>query len=236
MFVLTRRLVDVFRLFVERQASAASPVVSYKMGHGPADTTQSLVLLLLVVAIWGSGILASFVICLNSRLIELWIGPNIFAGELVNTVQVVAALGGISATVLTILTQAAGEFKKSSLITGIVGTINIAAAILGIEYFGLLGLAGAHLPGAILLTLYLLKVTHESGVMTREGLIQLARECLIAIGVMIAISTMFINQPGGSWMDLGRTGMWMGICWIFAVLIGSRCIRIELRKLLQTFR
>jgi O-antigen/teichoic acid export membrane protein len=139
--LLTRRGVDLSRVFLERPATAFMPAISNLFAGGEIARTQSILVRLLRMIFWLTGLAAVGFLTLNESFVQLWVGGTLFAGSAVNLIIVLGLVASTLTVTLSNLCLALGNIKGNSLALLAQSLITIPLMILGGWAFGMPGVA-----------------------------------------------------------------------------------------------
>lgn len=142
---LTRKAPDMSRLLVERPAVAFMPAVSHLVGAGQIDKARQVLLRLVRLILWLLGLLWGGFFAFNDDFVRLWVGPELFAGSVINVVICLGLVVTVISNSLANLCLALGNIKGNSLTSVAQSMLFVPLIVLGVNYLGLLGVVLAPL-------------------------------------------------------------------------------------------
>lgn len=137
---LTRRAPEMSRMFVERPPVAFMPAVSHLVGAGEMDKARAVLIRLMRMMLWLTGLFVAGFIALNDDFVRLWVGSHLFAGQTINLIICGTFLFMVISNGLANLCFSLGNIKGNSLASLAQSLLFIPLVILGAKYFGLLGI------------------------------------------------------------------------------------------------
>ncbi len=143
--VLTRKAIEICRTFVSRPAMAFAPSLSHLVGTGETEKAKQVLFRLVRIMIWLLLLVASGLMSFNEEFVRLWVGSNLFAGGVINTLLCAGLLLGVLTTSLSNLCMALGNIKGASIATLVQSIIFMLLVVVGAKYFGLVGVTLAPL-------------------------------------------------------------------------------------------
>lgn len=141
-FVLTKRAWDILALLLERIGVAFMPGLAHLHGEGDEDkftlVSQRLLRIVIYASIGGAGVCLAF----NKMFVALWVGPNLYAGQVFNVLIGLGVLTRVFVFTINRVLFSAGIIKGPSIAMVVQ---NSARAALLIPLIWILGLSGAAL-------------------------------------------------------------------------------------------
>lgn len=192
-FVLTRKAPGTSRMFLERPAVAFMPAVSSLVGAGEIERAKVVLLRLLRMILWLLGLIAGGFFLFNDDFVSLWVGSDLFAGKTINIFIVLILIVTVIASVLSNLCFSLGNIKGNSIASLAQGLIAVPLMILGARYWGMLGVAIAHLVAMLAISVWyypiafsrVLKLSRKDiSIMVREGSMVLASTATAIVALL----------------------------------------------------
>ncbi len=152
-YVLTRKVPDLSRTFLERPAVAFMPAIGSLWGTGDIARVRAVLLRLLRIMLWCMGLAGVGFWLLNGAFIQLWVGPELYAGPLVNSLLIGQIVVMVFASALSSLCYALGNIKGNSVAMLVQGLVSIPLMIAGAHFLGLVGVVVAPLVATLLVSM-----------------------------------------------------------------------------------
>lgn len=117
----------------------------------------------------------SFVLVFNQPLVSLWVGPDKYVGEALNSLIVVAALIEVIVNSNSTMLQAMGRFRSTAFLEVIGMIFRIGLTILLGSYFGLVGLVTGGLVSVFIVNMFALPklVSSVLGIKYRSAILSI---------------------------------------------------------------
>ncbi|MBK8637472.1 MAG: oligosaccharide flippase family protein [Chromatiaceae bacterium] len=151
-YMLTRKVPDLSRTFLERPAMAFMPAIGSLWGTGDTERTYAVLLRLMQIILWIMGLVGVGFWLLNGAFIKLWVGADLYAGSLVNSLIILQIMVLVFASALSSLCYALGNIKGNSIAQLIQGLVSIPLMIVGAHYHGLVGVVVAPIIATLLVS------------------------------------------------------------------------------------
>lgn len=140
-FTLTKRGLTFATSILQRPSNALTSSVSHLHGENDPEKMLKVMQKALRVLLF-FGMLAAFAfLSLNGEFVRIWVGADLYAGDLVNLFFVLSFLAIIARTICVDLTMALGGFRSIGTIGIIEAVAYVPLAILLAYHFGLSGIA-----------------------------------------------------------------------------------------------
>lgn len=235
----TRSTVDICASVIGRPAAGIAPVVSHLAGAGELESKRHQLVRLIKYSIWICILAVTGLVLLNKTFVTLWVGGTLYAGNQTTLVLCLSLFAVALASLLSNLTNAIGEIRRTSIVTASQAIVSIICLYLGGKFFGLPGIAAATGVGSVVTVVYSAKLLWKHRVLTTDTVRDLTAETLrsmMAFAVTAVVSVIFVHAPD-SWIGLGFAATAV-IGVFFAVLyVISPGLRSEVSKIssLQRF-
>jgi O-antigen/teichoic acid export membrane protein len=241
MYRLTKKAPDLAEMFINRITVSFIPATSHIAGEGRTDRARAVLLRLLRFIMWSLALSLGGMVALNDDFVRLWVGPELFGGNLLNGLICGLLLILILTKGLSNLCYALGNIKGNSVASGIQSILYVGAAWIGAVYGDLVGLVVAVMlsNGLVALWYYpfvfakLLSISKED---VQSLLVEVAKTVTVTAVVVGAFS--FVVPNG--WMQFVATAAAFAVVQGLGLTVVSAHLRSELRKALQrvaaTFR
>jgi len=146
---LTRKVPVFSRELINQPSVAFMPAISHLAGSGEIDKARHVLTRLIRIMIWALFAILGGIIALNGDFVKLWVGPELFAGKLINLLLCIGIFISLASYCLSCICIALGDIKGSSIATFGQSVLFLILVILGTKYFGLTGTVSA-LPISVL--------------------------------------------------------------------------------------
>lgn len=220
----TRSTVDLCNGIVSRPAAGVAPVVSHLAGSGELEAKRHQLIRLIKYSIWICLLAITGLISLNKTFVSLWVGPALYAGNQTTAVLCLSLFVVSLAGLLSNLTNAIGEIRRTSVITAIQAAVSIMCLYLGGKFFGLPGIAAAAGAGALFTVVYCTRLLWKHRVLAPDTAWDLSLEVMrgaVAFGITTAIFH-FYKDKEVSWIRLGlEAGVLVAVFFSVLYLISS---------------
>jgi len=229
---LTSRAPTASENVIKLPVAAFRPALSQVTGSGDQKITRVVISRLLRIILWSIGIITTGFMVFNDDFVRLWVGPQHYAGTLVNTLICIAFSLFVWTNVTGMLLFSVGGIKKSSLADMISSFLLIPLIFIGIRFFGLAGLVTAHIIAMLIAGAYYLPASLIKRLdFKKEEILTLIKECLIIffVAAMIIIGAINVNVKG--WIELITYSFFLILTYITLLAILSRYMRIEIRSI-----
>lgn len=134
---------SMVRLFVERPFQAVSAPLTHLYGSGDVDRARAVLVRMLRASVWVIGLCAGGFLVYTKPFINLWVGPQYYAGHVVNVWIVSGYVISLVIGILSSVCYSAGNIRGNSLANVIQAAVYIPLLI-GLGYFwGMAGIAAA---------------------------------------------------------------------------------------------
>jgi len=110
---LTSRAPTVSENVIKLPVAAFRPALANVTGSGDLTTARAVISRLLRIVLWSIGIITTGFIVFNEDFVRLWVGPQHYAGTLVNLLICVAFSLFVWTNVTSMLLFSVGGIKKA---------------------------------------------------------------------------------------------------------------------------
>jgi O-antigen/teichoic acid export membrane protein len=148
--VLTSRGPETVRPFIERFSISFMSSISHVMGTGDMPKIKQILLRILAISSWALFLAVGASITFNKYFVELWVGQQLYAGNLVNLLLCFNMFLSVLVSVIGSICFSLGNIKKTSIVSFLQGFLYIAFASLGASQFGLIGIVAGSLCSSLL--------------------------------------------------------------------------------------
>jgi O-antigen/teichoic acid export membrane protein len=152
--VLTRKVPEVCRMVLERPAVAFMPAISHLVGSGDVVKAGAILLRLLRLILWLTGLVVGGLWIFNGDFVRLWVGGDLFAGSAVNIVICAGLAITVYSRVFSNLCTALGDIKMNSVAVLVQSLLFVPLVYFGTMHLGLLGAVAASLVSTLLVSLW----------------------------------------------------------------------------------
>lgn len=234
---LTRKAPDMSRMFIERPPAAFIPTVSHLIGTGDIEKAREVLLRLIRILLWLTGLFTGGFIAFNDDFVRLWVGGGFFAGQTTSLLIVAKFALFVLVSALGNLNFACGNIKGNSLSGLIQSVLFIPLIILGAKYLGLLGVVLAPLFSIMAVQGWYMpyafsKILKLAASDYREVTGELANMAVIV--APITICSGFLRPL--NWFQFILMTVSFGILYCFGLFLLSKNWRSETRNVCQRLR
>jgi len=223
-YVLTRRTADVVKLILDRFGAATFAGFANLIGTGQktraSGVYQEIMDLFAPIAV----LLIILYLSANQTFMSLWVGPELFGGQLLTTLIGLSVLVATGSNLINYLYGATGQIARGSLILFVEGFLRLGLMTLLLWWVNLPGLPVATILTGTIASLITLRWTkHELGAV--QGL-RVAPVRLIAYGGMLALGALVGTHIwAGTWLSFALVSILTGV--IFFGLVVSISPRLQ---------
>jgi len=227
----TRTTIDSFRPLVERPFVALMPALSHVSGSGEFEKARTILLRLTVLSIWAVVMIGGGFLMLNDRLVHLWVGSNLFAGQPVNAVLCLGLAGGAVTSGLLNVCFSMGAIERVSRIKTAQGIFQIALMGLLGWRFGMIGIVAAPLIATACIGGWMIpRLFGKLMNFGRAEYIGLFRESFYAIAAAgVASFSVAILSPA-NWLNLALCAILFTSSFVLTLAVLSNGFRREIRE------
>ena len=181
------------------------PAISHLVGAGEMAQTRAVLLRLLRMILWLMGLIAGGFFVFNSDFVSLWVGPELFAGGVVNLFIVLTLVVTVVTNVLSNLCFSLGNIKGNSIASLGQGLLAVPLMILGAQYWGMLGVAVAPLPAMLAVSAWYYPYAFSRLLkLERADLLAMVREAVIVM-VATIVAALSLILLGCRYFERGAT-------------------------------
>lgn len=140
-FVLTKRLWDMLRLFLERIGVAFMPSLAHLYGEGDLSRFTEISLRLLRTTGYVMILGAALCLSLNRSFVSLWVGREIYAGLLFDGILAAAVLSAMFVWTINQVLYSAGCIRGPAVVGIFQNILRLILMLAFIRFWGLAGVA-----------------------------------------------------------------------------------------------
>jgi len=226
---LTSRAPTASENVIKLPVAAFRPALAHVTGSGDLKLTRAVISRLLRIILWSIGIITTGFMVFNDDFVRLWVGPQHYAGTLVNILICIAFSLFVWTNVTGMLLFSVGGIKKSSLADMISSFLLIPLIFIGIRFFGLAGLVTAHIIAMLIAGAYYLPASLIKRLeFKKEDVLILIKEGIIVffISAMLIIGAISVRANG--WIELLIYAFFFMVLYATLLMILSKHMRIEI--------
>jgi O-antigen/teichoic acid export membrane protein len=202
--ILTRRGPDTFLMILGRPANAVMPSVANLAGSNQWDKARVILSRLMRITFWSGGLGLAAFLALNDDFVRIWVGADFFAGHAVSAGLVLFLIVALFVRTMAMLCIALGDIKKIYLMEFYRSLLCIVLMVVGVYFYGLLGLVVAQIAAMVIVSMAYLPRTFARLLRLSRGektaLWWESGKSVLAACCLFAAFTRF--QPH-SWIQLG---------------------------------
>jgi O-antigen/teichoic acid export membrane protein len=227
-YALTCKAPGMSRMVLERPSVAFMPAISNLIGAGEIEKARTVLLRLMRIYIWLLGLIAGGFLLLNDDFVALWVGPALFAGHTINVAIVLSLVVAATNTSLGNLCFSMGNVKGNSMATLAQGVIAVPLMLLGVWYWGMLGVAFAPLVAMLAVSAWYYPFAFSRLLkLEKVDLLAMAREvAAVTIAVVISMRAIFW-VPATTWPIFALAIIAFSIIYLAVLVSLSRVFRAE---------
>jgi O-antigen/teichoic acid export membrane protein len=236
-FVLTRKAPDLSLMVLDRPTTAFMPAVSSLVGEGEIERAKIILLRLLRIILWLLGMVAGGFLIFNGVFVSMWVGSDLYAGGLVNSIIVLVLIISVLTNALSNLCFSLGNIKGNSIAALAQGLLAIPFIIFGVQWFGIVGVAVAPLLAMLAVSVWYYPKTFIRLLKLDRGDIKIiAREAAaIAIAIIAAVGG-FFWIPVKGWTDFALLMPSFCLVYIVVLVVFSPLFKTEVRGIISSNR
>jgi O-antigen/teichoic acid export membrane protein len=187
-FEINRRPIKMTQSLVGRYSVAFMPLISHSKGMGEIDKIKKEITRRFKVYAHVV-LLASILFLVTYRdLISLWVGPGQYAGNLIILLLVCNFFFATLGYFVSNMAYAVGDIKANSLIWVIGSSLLIAFSLIGIFFFGLIGMLALSLVIVFIFDFFIFFYRfHNQGYLDMNGIKSIIKVWMILIPFILAI-------------------------------------------------
>lgn len=202
-FVLSRRGMDVAVTLLGRTGNAIGPSLSHLSGEANPEKTRSILIRLLRINLWVLGMAFGGFLALNEGFVGLWVGADLFAGQVVSTLFCFFMIFTLMFTLLQTLCVALGDIKHNAVVQFVQAVIVFAGLLIGTYFYGLVGAALAPVLGYLMVSLwYYPSSIIKHGNLHRRDVVNLGLEAVLCLVLGLLLALFFSGVVIDAWIDL----------------------------------
>lgn len=199
---LTRRVPESIRPLIDRPVYAFLPSISYLYGSSEINRIRQVLMRLFYILFWSFGLFTTGFLALNEYFIVLWIGPQFFAGALINTLICAGILLSVVIAGMNGLCFAMGDIKGTSIAGFVQGILAIIFLYFGGKYFGMAGLVAAPIVSMLVVSIWYLPRSLNRRLKLQALEIQaIFSEALRVLGASAVVFFLVSSYRPYSWME-----------------------------------
>ena len=195
----TRKVPHLSKVLIERPAVAFTPAISHLVGVNEVDKARVILLRLIYMTLWLSGLILGGFITFNDDFISLWLGADLFTGTTINIIICITVVMSALTINLSLLCWALGNIKGNSIATLLQSILQISLALIGVYYFGLIGIVLAPLLAILTVSswYYPRSFSHLLNLSSQERYAILVEAIKILLTVISLICIFMYSKPEG---------------------------------------
>jgi O-antigen/teichoic acid export membrane protein len=232
-YALTIRAHESVRMFAAGIVGAAAPSMAHLHGEGRMARLKNVVLALFEMQSLLAAIGFGGVIAFNQAFMQLWVGPDVFSGQLVNVVAALAAISWLWSTAPYEAVFALGGFSAIAKVVWFDVVLRFMLMALLLMWIGVVGTPVASFVCQLLAVLVPLTwlVARSLQITRRELLATGARALrLMLLPLALAAIASFALPPAESWGALvAQALLYLALCGIGTWLLDRELVRLVLR-------
>lgn len=229
---LTNKVPATAENLVKLPVAAFRPALSHAFGAGDISTTRSVIIRLVRIVFWNTGVLTSGFLTFNDDFVRLWVAGNFFAGSMVNALICVVFLLNVWTNVVGMLLFSQGGIKAASLSDTASSLIVIPLMYVGVHFLGLPGLILAHIVTMLTTGCWYLPHTLFKKLHFLKGeAAELFKEFLMVASIGMLMFICFRVTVIAGWGGLLGYSSLMALSYTTLLTLFSRELRLEFRRL-----
>ena len=234
-FVLTRKVPEISKTFLERPSMALMPIIASLTISNDSIKLVKILLRLFLFTTWGIGITFIGFFLLNGAFIKLWVGEKFYAGNSVNLIILIQIIILIYSVIISNICYSIGNIKGNSIVTFIQGVISIPLMIIGVKYFGMIGLIiGPLIATSLIYGWYYPRILISFLKIDNITINIFLKEVINIISISILCIIIFSPYKNpNSWISLFCIGLMMLTLYTFLLYIVSKEFKSEVKNLLK---
>jgi O-antigen/teichoic acid export membrane protein len=232
---LTKKGPELSRMFVERPPIAMLPAITNAWGSGEYEKVRENIVRLFIIMLWLLGLVFTSFIVLNKSFVTLWVGQNLYAGNLINVIICLGIILSVGVSITSNIFFALGNIKETSKINFLQSVITVVALYLGIKYLGLIGLVTAQLLSMLIYSAWYFPYRTFKFIKFDLSILKLIQK-EIAIIVITSLLIILILKNivfATNWISFFILGLILVSAYISFLLLFSKAFRKEVRAVLQ---
>lgn len=201
---ITKKIIDIAGMIITRPGSALTPSFSHAVGENSKEKLKAIVLLFLITMALIICYVFSGLILFNGYFIQLWVEEKYYIGDNLNLLLCAAMVVGSIVTILNLITNCYGNFKKSGLINILQNILTVGFGYLGCKYYGLFGLIALPMIPIIGIGIpYFLMQLKKNGVINSDSYRKICCEIAYSL-VAVFIAYLVVKKLGApeNWFNL----------------------------------
>ena len=149
---LTKKAPEISKTVVERPPVAFMPAISHLWGEGRILKAKEQLVRLIRILTWISALVFGGFFVFNDNFISLWVGSELFAGMFINLFICLWLILSMVSNSIGTICFALGNIRGNSIVTFFHAILTAALILVGVKYFGILGVVIAPVISNLLLT------------------------------------------------------------------------------------
>ncbi len=218
---------DVLFSIPDRISVAAIPTIANMQSDDDVKDKKKHPIIILVLSMEISLICAFGLFLFNGKFIELWIGKEMFGGQLLTGIICILFLVNVFRNALSNLIFSTGEIKVVNYCLLWEACLKVPVTIILMKCMGVIGLPVASIIVTLLICgISLIKKFKEIFKITESDVLKIIKEVAIYICVLVLLSSVFFKvNIVNSFFTLIITALVFLICCIISTLVLNRTIR-----------
>lgn len=139
-YVITRRAADIIRMMLDRFGAASFAGFANLIGTGQVSRANTIYSEIMHLFVPVAVLATSIYIAINQAFISLWVGPEMFGGQLLTTAIGLGTLVAAASSLAAYLYGATGRLAEISILVLTEGIVRIGLMVVLLQPLGLSGL------------------------------------------------------------------------------------------------
>lgn len=216
--ILTKRLPQVFQGAILMVAQALFPSIAHLKGESNSKSIQDVLINVCSLVFWLLGFVITFFLLFNEKIVGLWIGSDLYAGNYFNLIICGSVFVSVVSHFFAEISAALGQIKKSGLAMVIQSVLFIPVVWMSINLFGLAGvIIGPAITMAAVSGWYYFYLLYESGSLNGPNMRSISKEISITISISVLLFALFYFMKSSTMIEL--TGVIFAFSGSYLVLL-----------------
>ncbi|MCL5951010.1 MAG: MATE family efflux transporter [Chloroflexi bacterium] len=228
---LTRKVPEFSRMFAERPAVAFMPAVSNLVGTGDVAKARAVLMRLMRMTFWMLGLLFGGFLAFNDDFVRLWVGPSLFAGELVSALIVLGLVFGVVSSAFSNLCLALGDIKSVSVAGFIQNVVYVPMIVVGVINWGIVGVVLAPLASMLCVSSWYYPYSFFRLLqLSRQERISFLREAAAPLLLSLLLAGAFWRTQASGWVEFTAYVLIFVSLYLAGLWLSSSSFRAEFRQ------
>jgi O-antigen/teichoic acid export membrane protein len=231
---LSRKGPEMSRTFIERPIIAFIPAISNMRSSTEIVKQKNIIIRLLKIILIIFGLIAVEFINFNDNFVNLWVGNNFFAGNLISFFICLNIILLSFSSNISNLCFALGEIRNTNLISFIQSIISLILLYVFINYFGLLGAVIAPIIGNLMLPIwYFPKLLIKQLSINHNELKKIILLIIKLFFLVLLLSILFFNIQTNNWFDFLLISITLAVIYTAITYVIFKDFRTEINSLIN---